>query len=386
MIEKGIKHSRPFLVCSLNPYVISDKDLELLTKEESRAWWEKKETPKEETNIIKKAMEEADIVFGMESPKLPFYLGEEEETEMAVESIQESENDVKDREDEKVIGEVKFDEIGVLDLTVGKERESKIVEEKIYVEESPLDLRIVRRREDRAEEKKKFEEWNEEEENVNEVEESEAFEGGNRKEEDIRDDKNVKRNEIQEIKKVELKSEGRSRAKRRVRRSLKRSRSSSSSSSSDSSSDASSSEASETDERERKFCKIMCNLVKETGNIIGGQIISNAEMINKLQRTVDELRKEVAELKKDKGVERKGGESDRNEEKGIVRQENDKRKPRETEQKENRLDCKFVEGEERGYRGERVLADRGLDRRDRRYDNHRVESWRRNDWNRGYRY
>jgi hypothetical protein len=44
----------------------------------------------------------------------------------------------------------------------------------------------------------------------------------------------------------------------------------------------------------------MCDMVKRTGNIIGSQIISNAEMINKLQRTVDERRKEVAELKKEK--------------------------------------------------------------------------------------
>jgi hypothetical protein len=104
------------------------------------------------------------------------FLSEEEETEMAVESIKDSEKDVKDKEDEKVISEVNFDEIGVFDLTVCKERECKIVEEKIYMykEESPLDMKIVRRREDRAEEKKMFEEWNEEGENENEADKSEA--------------------------------------------------------------------------------------------------------------------------------------------------------------------------------------------------------------------
>jgi hypothetical protein len=105
---------------------------------------------KKRKNIIKRAMEEADIVFGTKSPKLPFFLGEEEETEMDVESIKDSEKYVNDKEDEKVISEMNFDEIGVLDLTVCKERECKIVEEKIYIEESPLHRRIVRRREDRA--------------------------------------------------------------------------------------------------------------------------------------------------------------------------------------------------------------------------------------------
>ena len=406
MIEKGIEHSRPFLVCSLNPYIITDKDLEQLSREESRTWWERRELPRPECNILQKAMEVADISFGLESPKLPFMLSEGDETEMAVECIRERKNvmDVVDKW-ENDSDKMNFgDEI--LDLSIHKEREeiTEGAEEK-YVDESPLDLRIVRRREDRAEEERKVNDHNEE---------IEDYKKGKRAAEEEKEKKESIRRAIKESRKEELdivetqgreeessksqevgnfdrKLEGRrSRTKTRIRHSLKRTRtpsSSSSSSSSRSSSSASTSSAdtSKTEDRERKFCKIMCNLVKETGNIIGSQIISNAEMINKLQRTVDELRKEVADLKRDRvRVERTETVKDSKEENGGGRHENGRVRV----QKESILDTRnnHMEGGERCYRGERALEYRAIDRRDRRGDNYKVESWRRGDWNRGYRY
>ena len=39
----------------------------------------------------------------------------------------------------------------------------------------------------------------------------------------------------------------------------------------------------------------MCNLVNKTGSKRGSKIIFNAEMIKKIQKTVDEVKREVQE-------------------------------------------------------------------------------------------
>ncbi|XP_060576979.1 protein FAM133A-like [Ruditapes philippinarum] len=247
-------------------------------------WWVKKEFPRDRDNILEIAMQEAHIVA---SPEIQIF---ENETEREVEGLLGEESVVNDDNDTWV-------ETGALDLTVSRrmeEKKNEVVEAVIGVatsEEQALDLRIVRRRDVEVVEKIENER---DDNNRNEMIDNEVVLG------DIERSSEVRREELDEQNAEESNIVSKPRSRERVRHSLKRNRSVSSSSSSSSSSDESSSSEDEREKRENKFCKIMCDMVKRTGNIIGSQIISNAEMINKLQRTVDELRKEVAELKKEK--------------------------------------------------------------------------------------
>jgi phage-related minor tail protein len=53
-------------------------------------------------------------------------------------------------------------------------------------------------------------------------------------------------------------------------------------------------------------------MVRKTGDIVGGQVLENAKLINKLQKSVDMMRKEIAELREVKRSERRrAGEGER---------------------------------------------------------------------------
>ncbi|XP_060578214.1 uncharacterized protein LOC132735291 [Ruditapes philippinarum] len=57
--------------------------------------------------------------------------------------------------------------------------------------------------------------------------------------------------------------------------------------------------------REKRFTEILGEMVRKTGEIVGGQVLENAKLINKLQKSVDMMRKEIAELREERRSERR---------------------------------------------------------------------------------
>ena len=53
-------------------------------------------------------------------------------------------------------------------------------------------------------------------------------------------------------------------------------------------------------ERERRFTKISREMVRKTGEIVGGQVLENAKSINKLHTSVDLMRQEITALRNER--------------------------------------------------------------------------------------
>ncbi|XP_053402878.1 serrate RNA effector molecule homolog [Mercenaria mercenaria] len=332
MSEKGITESRQFLVCNPDPHLIGSKDIELLSKADSMNWWlfkQDKLSPK--VDIVQEAVREAGIGMascGKESED-PLDLTRGSFDSMQTESEQAAEDlrviVERDTYVEKVEGveEAEMETIETyvatpmldepLDLRVVKEKVVSGVEVKDTEDELQIEV---------GESLKEIVVEGEKDEGQQQVPEAKEEESvgeehlDNRGQEEVQVRKAGKR-------RAQKESDRRDRARKRVRHTLKKYKSPSPSSSSSSSSSSSESDTDsdydsrEREQREKRFTDILGEMVRKTGEIIGEQVIANAALINKLQSTVDELRKEVRELREEKQAcdmskEKKKGEGEGN--------------------------------------------------------------------------